>query len=101
MELNDYIKEIIDEMLNEDIGFNLEQLNYEIIDYFEEKFIIKKILDYLENSNILRYDKEYDTTILEIIGGYLLVRIDKNYNQLHLVYCRSFIAIPRALCLIC
>lgn len=101
MELDDFIKEIIDKMLNEDIGFNLEQLNYEVIHYFEENFIIEKILNYLENSNILRYDKEYDAIILEIVGGYLLVRIDKNYNQLHLVYCRSFIAIPRALCLIC
>ena len=101
MELDNDIKEIIDEMLNEDIGFDLEQLNYEVIYDFEEKFIIKKILDYLENSNIFRYDKEYDATILEIVGGYLLVRIDNNYKQLHLVYCRSFIAIPRALCLIC
>lgn len=93
--------EIIDEMLNEEISFSFNQLNYKIINNFNERFIITNILDYLEQSSIYRYDKEYDTTILEIIGGYLLLRIDMNFEQLHLIYCRNFITIPTALCLIC
>jgi len=93
--------EIIDLMLNEEISFSIEQLNYKIINDFNERFIINKILNYLDQSSIHRYDKEYDTTILEIIGGYLLLRIDMNFKQLHLIYCRKFITIPIALCLIC
>lgn len=92
----------IDEILNNEICFNLENCIYEIIENIDVKlFNIQDIINYLENSSILRYDIEYDTTIIEIIGGYLLIRIDTNFNQIHLCYCRYYFVIPFALNLIC
>jgi len=91
----------IDNMLNDNISFDINFNDYKIINNFHKPSIIKDILNYLNNSSILRYDSEYDAFIIEIIGGFLIIRIDKFFKQLHLCYCRYYISIPWALNLIC
>jgi len=95
---------LIDDILDRDISYNLKHSEYEVYYYFDGNiFDFDVITNHLEGSRILRYDIEYDTTIIEIIGGYLLIRIQEefNYHNIHICYCRHSIAIPKTLCLIC
>lgn len=94
---------LIDDMLNRDISYNLKDFEYELFQYIDETaFDFNKITEHLESSRILRYDCEYDATIIEIIGGYLIIRVEEKFNHhnIHLCYCRHSIGIPSTLCFI-
>jgi hypothetical protein len=94
---------LIDDMLNRDISYNLQDFDYELFEYSDETaFDFNKITEHLEGSKILRYDSEYDATIIEINGGYLIIRVEDalNHHNIHLCYCRHNIGIPSTLCFI-
>lgn len=97
----DEIIMLIEDMLDRDISWNLKHFDYEIFQYVDG-FDYDKVIQHFEKSEILRYDYEHNTTIIEIIGGYLLIREEEvfNYIDIHICYCRYNIAIPRALCFI-
>lgn len=91
---------LIDLILDGDISYNLEHFDYEVLQYVDYSQInFNKIIEHLEGSKILRYDSEHNSTIMEIIGGYLIIRIEEvfNYVDVHICYCRHSIGIPRAL----
>jgi len=116
----DGIINLIDDLLNRDISYNLDHFEYDIFQYvdgtlfdFDEnaelsketnnlRYDFSKITEHLEGSKVLRYDFEHDATIIEIIGGYLIIKIDEvfNYINVQMCYCRHNIAIPRTLCFI-
>ena len=93
----------IDILLDGDISYNLDYFDYDVLQYVDYSQIdYNKITEHLEGSSILRYDSEYDSTIIEIVGGYLIIRMEEvfNYVDVHICYCRHSIGIPRALCFI-
>lgn len=90
----------IDNILNKDISFSLDHFDYEVIENVDRTlFDFGKITKHLKESKVLRYDFEHNATIIEIIGGYLIISIKEvdYYMDIQMCYCRHNIAIPRTL----